>query len=778
MSFLGPAFAAWIGVFSLQAAAPDSRLDPRPLQPTFRKFCADCHLDGASKGGLDLGALPTDLHDAETMRRWVRVYDRVRDGEMPPPKKERIAPAEQDSFLKALGAGLTRADLARRKVILRRLNRAEYENTVREIFGVHADVRDLLPEDASLHGFDTMGEALAASAELIQAYLQAADLVLDAAFGPDKEPKRVALKFPLAQDVKQHIGDLFRETPDGVALFSSGYCPSIPRSFIAKEDGTYRVRIHAKGFQSERPVTMSVHVGDVIVRRRALHLVGHYDLPTDRMSVIEFTDRFGRGDAFHPMPFGTAGSGKKDHAGAGIVVGDIEVEGPLEPWPPPSRAALLGGADPVKGTLEEARGTLTRLLPVAFRRPVAPAAVEPFLALVKAELDAGRPYREALRVGIKALLVAPEFLFRKEPAAAGGGVDDFALASRLSYFLWSTMPDAALREAAGRGDLRTPAGLRAQAERLLQDPKAAAFTRNFTGQWLRLRDIDFTEPDRKLYPEFDELLKASLVAETEAYFNEILRGDRSLLEFIDSDWAMLNRRLAEHYGVPGVEGLEIRRVELPKDSPRGGVLTQGAVLKVTANGTNTSPVVRGVWVLDRILGQPAPPPPPGIPAVEPDIRGTTTLREQLAKHRSVPSCAGCHSKIDPPGFALENFDVIGGWRDRYRSVGAGDRVDKYVDVHAKVRVQYKLGPPVDASGELPGGAAFKEIRDFKKLLLRDKDGLAAALTGKLLAYALGRSMGFADRAEIARIVASVKPGNYGFRSLILELVQSPVFRAP
>jgi hypothetical protein len=494
------------------------------------------------------------------------------------------------------------------------------------------------------------------------------------------------------------------------------------------------------------------------------------------MSVIEFTDRFGRGDAFHPMPFGTGG-GRKDHPGPGIVVGDIEVEGPLETWPPPSRAALLGGADPIKGTLEDARKVLTEFLPRAFRRPVAPTAVEPFLALIHAELEAKRPYKEALRVGLKGVLTSPAFLFRKEPAAAGV-VDDFAVAVRLSYFLWSTMPDAALLEAAGRGDLKTPAGLRAQAERLLKDPKAAAFSRNFTGQWLKLRDIDFTEPDKKLYPEFDELLKASMIAETRTYFDEILRNDRSVLEFVDSDWAILNRRLAEHYGIPGVEGLELRRVTLPNDCVRGGVLTQGAILKVTANGTNTSPVVRGVWVLDRILGQPAPPPPPGIPAVEPDIRGTTTLREQLAKHRSVPSCAGCHSKIDPPGFALENFDVIGGWRDRYRSVGAGDRVDKYVDIAAKVRVQYKLGPPVVASGELATGEAFKEIRDFKKLLLRDPDGLAAALSGKLFSYALGRPMGFSDRAEIARIVETVKPGAYGFRSLILGIVQSPTFRAP
>ena len=772
MAHGGPAFLFLLGALSPQ----DPGLDPRPYQPFFRRSCSDCHLEGAAKGGLDLAQVPTDLRDAEALRRWVRIYDRVRLGEMPPPRKEQPPAGERDAFLKALGSSLTRADLARRKVVLRRLNRTECENTVRDLFSAHADVRDLLPEDASLQGFDSMGEALAASAELIQAYLQAADVVLDAAYGPEKEPKKVSLKFPLAQDCKAHIGDLFRDTPDGVALFG-GYCPSAARSFSCKDEGTYRVRIHAKGFQSERPVVMSVHAGDVIVNRRPFHLVGHYDLPTDRMSIIEFTDRFGRGDTFLPKPFGVAGAGKKDYPGPGIVVGEIEVEGPLEPWPPPSRTLVLGGADPLKGTLEDARKVLLPLLPRAWRRSVPPAAAEPYLALVKAELDAGRPYRDAIRVGLKGLLTSPQFLFRKEPVAAGS-VDDFAVAVRLSYFLWSSMPDAALLEAAGRGDLRTPAGLRAQADRLLKDSKAEAFTRNFAGQWLRLRDINFTEPDKKLYPEFDELLKASMVAETEGYFDEILKGNRSLLEFIDSDWAMLNRRLAEHYGIAGVEGLTIRRVELPKDSPRGGVLTQGAVLKVTANGTNTSPVVRGVWVLDRILGTPAPPPPSGIPSVEPDIRGTTTLREQLAKHRSVPSCASCHSKIDPPGFALENFDVIGGWRDRYRSLGVGDRVDKFVDAAHKVRVQYKLGPQVDATGELAGGTPFREIRDFKKLLLRDKDGLAAALAGKLLAYALGRGMGFSDRAEIDRIVAAIKPGNYGFRSLILEIVQSPMFRAP
>jgi hypothetical protein len=340
------------------------------------------------------------------------------------------------------------------------------------------------------------------------------------------------------------------------------------------------------------------------------------------------------------------------------------------------------------------------------------------------------------------------------------------------------MPDAALLEAAGSGALRTPAGLRAQVERLLSDPKAAAFNRNFTGQWLSLRDFDFTEPDRKLYPEFDELLKASMKAESEAYFAEMLRADRPLLEFVDSDWAMLNRRLAEHYGIPGVEGLELRRVALPEGSPRGGVLTQAAVLKVTANGTNTSPVVRGVWVLDRILGRPAPPPPPGVPAVEPDIRGTTTLREQLEKHRSVPSCAGCHAQIDPPGFALESFDVVGGWRDRYRSLGVGDKVERFVDPGRRIRVAYRDGKPVDASGVTADGAAFRDVREFKKLILRDPDGLTRALAGKLLAYGLGRGMGFSDREDLDRIVAAVRGKRYGFRSLVHEVVQSATFRSP
>ena len=346
------------------------------------------------------------------------------------------------------------------------------------------------------------------------------------------------------------------------------------------------------------------------------------------------------------------------------------------------------------------------------------------------------------------------------------------LASRLSYFLWSSMPDEELFRVAEQGKLRDPEMLRRQVERMLRDPKSEAFTENFTGQWLGLRAIDDTMPDRKLYPEFDNLLAVSMVQETERFFREILDRNLSLTHFVDSDFAMLNGRLAEHYGIPGVSGLEFRKVSLPPDSPRGGVLTMASVLKVTANGTTTSPILRGAWVLDRILGMPPPRPTVDVEAVEPDIRGATTIRDQLAKHRDNPACATCHTKIDPPGFALENFDVIGGWRERYRSIGRGEPA--VVDGR---RMRYRFGPVVDASDVLPDGRRFRGIEEYKRLLLDDKDQLARALTEKLLAYATGADpITTADRPSIEAIVNRVRGRDYRFRSLVHEVVQSDTFR--
>lgn len=343
------------------------------------------------------------------------------------------------------------------------------------------------------------------------------------------------------------------------------------------------------------------------------------------------------------------------------------------------------------------------------------------------------------------------------------------------------MPDDALLDVARKNQLSNLAVLRQQVERMLKNPKAVAFTQNFTGQWLDLRDIDFTEPDKKLYPEFDEALKYGMLNETRLYFERILRDNRSLLEFVDADWTILNQRTARHYGIEGVSGNKFRVVQLSPQSKRGGVLTQASVLKITANGTNTSPVTRGVWVLDNILGEPPPPPPPGVPAVEPDIRGATTLREQLAKHRNTERCASCHRKIDPPGFAMEIFDVIGGERTFYRSLGEGERLNIYASFaaeYAHVRVGYRKGPSVDSTGELIGSGPFKDIGEFKRMLLKQPERIARGLTKKLMVYALGRPLGFSDRPDMENLVDRIAKQNYGFRSLVHEITQSDSFRRP
>jgi hypothetical protein len=340
------------------------------------------------------------------------------------------------------------------------------------------------------------------------------------------------------------------------------------------------------------------------------------------------------------------------------------------------------------------------------------------------------------------------------------------------------MPDRQLMSLADEGQLNDSKVLHSQVERLLKSSKAAAFKQNFVGQWLNLRDIDFTSPDMNLYPEFDELLKLSMVDETHSFFQEILREDLSMMNFIDSEFAFVNERLAQHYNIPGVVGQRIRRIKLPAGSVRGGVLTQASVLKVTANGTSTSPVSRGVWVMENLMGQTIPPPPDNVSAVEPDIRGAKTLRELLAKHREAASCAVCHSRFDPAGFALENFDVIGGWRERYRTLGEGKRPAFSQHPITFAWVRYRIGLPVDATGQIPSGARFQNVSDFKQLLLEDKRSIATGLTRKLATYALGRRIGFSDRRAIENIVNSVEKKNYGLRSLIHEIVRNESFQRP
>ncbi len=752
------------------------------LNAFFQQHCFQCHANGESEGGLDLSQLSTELTDAEVMRRWVVLYDRIAAAEMPPEGGD-LGDAERQNVLARLGRSLHQADVSQREVVLRRLNRLEYENTLRDLFDLpHLEVKDMLPEDARAHGFDNIGEALALSTEQMMVYLRAIDYALDQALGPPEKPESRVRYSNLKESSQRVLGKLFREEPDGVVMFSSGYSPSAFRKFDIREPGVYRFKLRARTFQSDKPMVLRVYAGDVIASRRDRWLSGYYDIaPGDDWTEIEFEERLERYDSIKVVTYCNGGHEKNAQTTErpGILIGEAECEGPIiESWPPSSRVKLLGEVDPENATEEDAVAILSRFHTLALRRQTTTEELKPFADLTRHALQEGRTWMEALRYGVKAILVSPQFLFLEEPGHEH--VDDFALASRLSYFLWRSMPDRRLLDLASRGELSRQETLRSEVERLLNDPKALRFIDDFTGQWLDLYEIDFTEPDKNLFPEYDDLLRSAMLAESRGFFAELLRENLSTEEFIDADWTILNSRLAEHYGVPGVEGLEYRRVQLPADSPRGGVITQAAVLKVTANGTNTSPVMRGVWMIENVFGKPVPPPPAGVPAVEPDISGATTLREQLDRHRNVASCAGCHNKIDPPGFALERFDPIGGWRDWYRSTGEGERIpDRFIDPPTnKVRVRYRKGPPVDASGVTPAGQPFTDFQAFKNLLASNPEQMAHNLAEKLLAFGLGRGTGFSDRADLKQIVEKSSKQGFGFRTLIHEVVQSEAFRAP
>lgn len=774
---------------SLSAAEPWER----ELRALFTEHCLECHSGDEPAGGFDIANLAADFSHEETLRRWIQIHDRMLSGEMPPVDTKPVPPAARTRSLRLLQSTLTSADRQSRKVVLRRLNRNEYENTVRDLFGVQVRVKEALPQDNSTDGFDNIGEGLAVSAEAAQAYLRAADIVVDAIFGPAKKPKSIYHETNLLDQktfdgkpqLANQYGKMFRQTEHGVVIFQSNYCPTNLVNFarLRAPVGTYRCTIKARAIQSKESVTLRVYGGDTIVGRRENHLVGYYDIPPGEWTTVTFEDQLVEPNGtFLPKCYGTRDT-RKDadtYPEPGIELGDITIEGPLEEWPPRSRVKLMGSIDPQTAILADAEKILAELLPRAFRRPTSAEDMTSFSQLVKGALDEGRDFESALRVGLKGILCSPEFLFLEEASltSENPAIDGHALASRLSYFLWSSMPDARLFTLAREGKLSNTDVLRSEVERMLEDPKVSALTENFVGQWLDLRDIDFTSPDMNLYPDFDELLRVSMVEETELFFEHLITKDLSLLNFIDSEFAFLNQRLAEHYGIPGIRGQEIRRVDLPTESVRGGVLTQAAVLKVTANGTSTSPVLRGVWVLDNILGETVPPPPSNVPAVEPDIRGAVTLREQLAKHRDIDSCAVCHQKIDPPGFALENFDVIGGWREQYRTLGEGRRSEVAQDPHTFAWIRYRHGLPVDATGRTSQGEDFRDIRDFKSILLGKKQQVTTNLTRKMASYALGRRIGFSDRESVASIASQVAENDYGLRTLVHEIVQNEMFRRP
>jgi len=679
---------------------------------------------------------------------------------MPPRDKPQPTAAEQQTIVSWVTSGLaahqaTKA-AAEGRTRHRRLNRVEYANTVRDLLGAVVDVEEL-PEDGVASGFDNVDVALDFSSTLLERYLEAADSALDAVFVEDAEPERQK-----------------RNTNFAPTRYPGPGMPYIFRATRTAAEGLYRFRIRVQSVHSETPLTLLVYVGNYGSKAPTKRLVGGFDVPA-RRTTIKLAIPMKAGESLRVFPFQRIkqyGKIPTDATEPAIVVHGVEMEGPIHnEWPPPAATRLLGKRNWEQANAEDAQSILRLFLPRAYRRPVQEEEFAPYFALLKSRLDRGYSIKAALRVTLKAVLCSPDFLYL---AAAPGKLSDFDLASRLSYFLWSSTPDDTLAELASQGKLSNPIFLRQQVERMLNDSKAAAFTTNFTGQWLSLRQLRATTPDKNLYPDFDELLEFSMLRETHLFFEEILKEDRSVLEVVHSDWSMLNERLAFLYGVSGVQGNGFRKVMFPPDSHRGGVMTQASILKVTANGTSTSPVTRGAWVLSRILGAPSPRPPKNVPAIEPDTRGAVTIREQLAKHKEIESCATCHAKIDPPGNALENFDVIGGWRETYRTNRSGPR--KMIPTGRGHSTWMHYGATVEAADELEGGRKFDYVDGLKRLLLEDPDRFARGLAERLMVYATGHQIELADRSDLVRILADVKKNQYGFRSMIHAIVQSETFR--
>ena len=560
----------------------------------------------------------------DAARLWTRVLEQLEAGAMPPKKKPQPSAADRKQVVSWINDRLLEIDRrgqpAPGSLSLRRLTRLQYENTVHDLLAIDVPLKERLPEDKRAFGFDNIGEALNLSSAQLEAYLEAADAALDAAIVKKARPEAFKRRFA-RQDVLRET-EAILDLEDAVVVFSKGtFGP--PLYHHIKEEGWYRFRLSAGAYQSRDPVEISVRAHDL--RSSEAPVIGYFEAPVDAPAVIEFVCRLRSTSyvnfAAHKFSYGPTTKNIKEYAGPGLAVQWLEVEGPLlDSWPPSGHRRLFGdlplkpvssGSKVLSVASDQPRVDAERLLSEfmrrAYRRPVTSQDVEPIAKLVFDQLDAKQGFEEAMRVGYKAILCSPDFVYFPEKRGAADESAQFALASRLSYFLWNAPPDDELSKLAEQGVLSRPENLRAQTERLLRHAKAQGFIKNFLAQWLDLRLIDFTTPDRKLYPEFDDALRKSMVEETEQFFEQVLKHDLSLTNFVDSDFAMLNERLAQHYGIAEVRGPAIRRVTLPPGSHRGGMLTQASVLKVTANGTTTSPVVRGAWVLRNILGKPPDP---------------------------------------------------------------------------------------------------------------------------------------------------------------------------
>ena len=770
-----------------------------------QKSCAGCHNPNTKSGDIDLASLSTPKSFEAERGIWEKVVEKLKTGQMPPPGVPKPSATSVAAINKFLDAEFVRQDRAIKpdagRITARRLNKAEYNNTMRDLLGIDIKPADAFPADNAAFGFDNNSDALILSPALLENYVDAAErAVRTAMFGTSKiKPAAVHYSSPVrindARGKSVLPKDLFNYDLTGLSTLHSMH---VVHRFPV--DGTYSFRIVLNGHrpnQSEpahpafwidgkmikefeydatdlegqivelrAPVTAGDHLLSASYLRPYHGLPVKYGGPEPSKRppepLINPRGKLSEKDIETLRKYGTKIKTDGTETRVDNRFESIDVGGPFEQVtaasPVSLRKIFVCGHAPGKHVDACARTIVTSFAGKAFRRPATQAEVNQFLGYVTLARKHGDSLEEGIATALQAVLVSPSFLYRMErdpaprPGRTSAPISGFELASRLSYFLWSSMPDAELLRVAGQGGLRQPAVVTTQVKRMLRDAKSRALVEEFAGQWLQFKNIDVVKPDSEKFPMFDDGLRLAMRRETELFLENVIRQDGSALEILDANYTFLNERLARFYGVPGVTGPEFRRVDMSKTERGGGVLAHASVLTVSSYSTRTSPVLRGKWILENLLNAPPPPPPPSVPPLDDSKVGATgTLRQQMEAHRKNPACASCHSRMDPLGFGLENFNAIGAWRTQDGKF------------------------PVDATGTLPDGQSFQKPAELKAILKTNREAFLTGLTEKLLTYALGRGLERYDKPAMTAIAKKATEQEFKFSALILAVVNSLPF---
>jgi len=782
--------AAWAG--------PPADLDPK-VQAYFAQHCLKCHNADVPEGDFRIDNLSNRVGFEDTPH-WLEVMERINSGEMPPKKEQQPKAEESAQVVEWIAVRMKEGESARLatrgRVSYNRLTREEYVNTVRDLIGVHFDASDPggFLEDADWHGFERIGSVLNLSASNVEKYFSAAEVVLAEAYPPENPtPINAEHRAVDERSIRAH----HREELAARGLLDKVRFEMWPRDSFrgsARERlpvaGIYEISYTLSGVQpangrAPRLKVVETQLDRVLFEQdilapedQPITVSFQAHLPKGHPQIMVFNDVPGPSNTplsgrHGAKPFVSIAEGRlpwqiklTDESGAArypfLILDSVSWRGPIITDQEQLRRSEYWPQD--DGSLDQVREGLSRMARRAFRRPVPAEELDRYVAVVKAELAAGEKFSDAVKAGMLGILCSKSFLFIAEgdEDAHRHTLNDWEIASRLSYLLWSTMPDDELFSLAEAGKLRDRAELSRQVARMLADPQASRFSDSFTRQWLHLRKVGRFPPDKMLYPDYDSHLEQSMVAETRAFFHEVLHRGLTLREFLDSDWSMMNARLAKHYGLPAMDGSgdEPQRISLPAESHRGGLLTQAAILSLTSDGTRHRPVHRGVWLSEAIFNKSPPPPPANVEPIAPNPVDSpkATLRMKLEAHIQDPNCASCHAKIDPLGLAFENYDAIGRWRTVEQTDGDGDN------------------PPVNPGGKLPDGRGYETPEEFKKLLLADIDAFNAAFIEKLATYGLRRSVSFDDRDALKAIAATSKAKDYRLRDIVEAFVISDLFQ--